>query len=121
MGGRRYVRAPVKAPVEFTPWDPRCIIFGFATDISLGGAFVETDFPVAPGRDVVLRVWPPGWEDEAILPAVVRWTRARGMGVQFSSVGGRETRAIRALVDDWRARSPGALQVGHDTEMVRRG
>ena len=35
LKGRRYLRRPVKTPLEFTPWDPRCIIFGFATDISL--------------------------------------------------------------------------------------
>lgn len=120
--GRRYPRRPVKTPLEFTPWDPRRITFGFATDISVGGAFVETDFPAVPGSDVVIRLWPTGWDEELILPAVVRWTRANGMGVKFNPVGAHEARAIGKLADEWCAgASPDTLQVGHHAEMVRRG
>jgi hypothetical protein len=96
--------------------------FGFAIDISIGGAFVETVFPAATGSDVVMRLWPSGWEEELILPGFVRWTGAQGMGVEFAAVGPRETRAIAKLADDWQIRlSPPALHVGHHAEMVRRG
>jgi hypothetical protein len=120
--GRRYPRRPVKTPLEFTPWDPRRITFGFATDISVGGAFVATDFPAVPGSDVVIRLWPNGWDEELILPGVVRWARADGMGVKFAPVGAREVHAIGKLADEWRSRvSPDTLQVGHHAQMVRRG
>jgi hypothetical protein len=122
MDGRRYPRRPVKTPLEFTPWDPRCIIFGFARDISKGGAFVETHFPASSGKDVVMRLWPHGWDEELILPGIVRWTSGKGMGVEFVSVGLREATAIRKLIDDWQSRaSRPALQVTHHAEMVRRG
>jgi len=122
MDGRRYLRRPVKTPLEFTPWDPKCIIFGFARDISTGGAFVETHFPASAGKDVVMRLWPVGWDEELILPGVVRWTHDRGMGVEFVSVGPREALAIRRLIDEWQSHvSRPPLQVGHDAEMVRRG
>jgi type IV pilus assembly protein PilZ len=122
LKGRRYLRRPVKTPLEFTPWDPRCIIFGFATDISFGGAFVETVFPASSGSDVVMRLWPSGWDEELILPAVVRWTSADGMGVEFAAIGPRESRSIAKLADDWHVRlSPPPLQVGHHAQMVRRG
>jgi PilZ domain len=120
--GRRYLRRPVKTPLEFTPWDPRRITFGFATDISVGGAFVETHFPAASGSEVVIRLWPAGWEEEVILPGVVRWARSGGMGVEFVSVGPREKTAIGKLADEWQSRLlPGPPQVSHHAEMVRRG
>jgi len=122
VNGRRHLRRPVKTPLEFTPWDPRCITFGFAMDISMGGVFVETVFPAARGSDVVMRLWPSGWDEELILPGVVRWTDGHGMGVEFAAVGPRETGAITKLADDWQVRlSPPALQIGHHAEMVRRG
>jgi hypothetical protein len=122
LKGRRFLRRPVKTPLEFTPWDPRRITFGFATDISVGGVFVETDFPAVSGCEVVVRLWPAGWEEELILPGVVRWACTGGMGVEFVCVGSREKRAIDDLADEWQSRlSPGALQVGHHAEMVRRG
>ena len=95
---RRHSRTWVRAPVEFTLWDPKQITFGFATDVSIGGAFVETTFPSPSGSKIVLRLWWPGREEEVLLPSVVRWTGKGGMGVEFVSIGGPETAAIRDLV-----------------------
>lgn len=95
---RRHTRAWVRAPVEFTPWDPKHVAFGFATDVSIGGAFVETTFPSPSGSEVVLRLWWPGRQEEVLLPSVVRWTGNGGMGVEFVSIGSPETEAIRDLV-----------------------
>jgi Tfp pilus assembly protein PilZ len=92
---RRHPRSPVRSPVEFTLGDPKNITFGFMTDLSQGGAFVQTAFPASPGRVVFLRVWWPGDPEERTLPGVVRWTRADGMGVQFAKLGLRETTAVR--------------------------
>ncbi len=98
LKGRLVPRFPVKSAVEFTRWDPKNNVFGFVTDISIGGAFVETAFPAPRGSDVVVRVWPPRWGEEVLLAAVVRWSSRTGMGVQFISVGPRETLAIAALI-----------------------
>jgi PilZ domain len=77
------------------------MFFGFVTDISVGGAFVRTHFPSPAGSDVVLRLWPSGWDEELVLAGVVRWSREDGMGVEFTSVGPRETQAIATLVARW--------------------
>jgi hypothetical protein len=103
--GRRHPRFDLKSAVEFTRWDPRHNVFGFATDVSVGGAFIETAFPAPRGSDVVVRLWPPGWDEEVLLAGIVRWTGRAGMGVQFLSVGPRETLALHALVAGHRARA----------------
>jgi hypothetical protein len=98
--GRGHRRFSLKSAVEFTLWDPKTNVFGFVTDISVGGARVETAFPAPLGADVVIRAWPPGWDEEVLLAAVVRWTSGGGMGVEFLSVGPHEALAIHALVVD---------------------
>jgi hypothetical protein len=102
--GRYHHRFQLKIPVEFTRWDPKNHVFGFATDISVGGTFVETAFPAPLDSDVVVRLWPPGWAEELLLAGVVRRTSNRGMGIQFRSVGPREALAIHRLVIEWRNR-----------------
>jgi len=102
--GRRHYRFPLKNVVEFTRWDPKNNVFGFATDISVGGAFVETAFPAPAGSQIVMRVWPPGWKSEMLLPGVVRWESQAGMGVEFLTVGPREALGIHALVVEHKAR-----------------
>lgn len=98
--GRRLTRVALRAPVEFNLWHPSTTFFGFATNISEGGAFIETASPATPFREVAMRMWPWG-EEELVVGGVVRWKGASGMGVQFLSVGSREVRGIHALVDDW--------------------
>jgi PilZ domain len=100
---RRLARFGVRAPVEFNLWDPRKNFFGFATDISAGGAFVETAFPAPPVSELAIRMWPWGWGEEVIVAGVVRWTGATGMGVQFVSVAWLEALAIKQLVADWQS------------------
>jgi hypothetical protein len=103
--GRRHYRFSLKTVVEFTCWNPKENVFGFATDISVGGAFVTTAFPAAPGSQIVIRVWPPGWKTEMLVCGVVRWRVETGMGVEFQTLGPRETQGIHALVVEHRARS----------------
>jgi len=95
---RRHPRIALRSPVEFFAADPRHVTFGFATDVSAGGVFVQTPFPAPRGRKVVLRVWRPGWTEEVLLRGVVRWTGAAGMGVKFTSLGRDEARVLGRLV-----------------------
>jgi uncharacterized protein (TIGR02266 family) len=101
---RRQFRFPLRSPVEFTGADPKNVTFGFATDLSSAGAFVQTAFPAALGSPVVLRLWRPGWSDELHLCGVVRWSRRHGMGVgmgvEFESMGLREARLIDDLLGE---------------------
>jgi hypothetical protein len=95
---RRYPRTHTRIPLEFTPWDPKHITFGFATDISVGGACVATDFPLPLGTEVVVRMWPLRCDEEAVVPAVVRWASLGQMGVKFLAMGAGARRAIQAVV-----------------------
>ncbi len=98
---RRHTRSPVKTPLEFTREDPRQVTFGFATDIGVGGMFVETEFPAPSGSTVTVRLTLPGLVDETVALGVVRWTASKGMGVKFLSIGVDDTRAIAELVTQW--------------------
>jgi type IV pilus assembly protein PilZ len=99
---RRYSRTQLEAPLEFTPKGPGAkgaAVAGAGTpgvgrDISVGGMFVETGSPPPFGAEVSISVQLPGQKDRLVLPAVVRWTRPDGMGVQFGLLGARETYAI---------------------------
>jgi hypothetical protein len=95
---RRHQRAPVDVPVEFSPKGSQQRRSGLATDLSLGGMYVQTAEPLPFGADLVVHVTFPGQKATFGLPAVVRWVRAgQGMGVQFGLLGARETHAITEL------------------------
>jgi hypothetical protein len=97
---RRYPRGELRSPVEFTGVDPKNVTFGFAVDLSSGGAFVQTAFPAALRSRVVVRFWRPGWPAELHVRGVVRWACSAGMGVEFAAVGWREERLIDELLGE---------------------
>lgn len=70
---------------------------GTAKDISLGGMFVETEGAPAFATAITITMPLPG-VGPARLPAVVRWTKSNGFGVQFGLLGARETHAISKLI-----------------------
>jgi type IV pilus assembly protein PilZ len=67
-------------------------------DISLGGAFLETPHALSFGSSVELAFELPDLDHDAIVPAVVRWTKPGGMGVQFCAMGARETHGLVTLL-----------------------
>jgi hypothetical protein len=71
---------------------------GYATDLSLGGMFIATVAPQPCSAKLIVRLSVPGLPLPLILHAVVRWTNACGMGVQFAPYGTRETSLITQLV-----------------------
>ena len=97
---RRFNRAPLEQKLEFADKgaDAAERIEGMARDISVGGMFVETDFPAAFGAAIVVYIKLPAEKKELVLPAIVRWTKSTGMGVQFGLIGARETHAITEVV-----------------------
>jgi type IV pilus assembly protein PilZ len=70
---------------------------GWAVDIGLGGMFIETDQAPSYASSVVVTIADPLTPHPIRVPAVVRWTTARGFGVQFGLLGVRETFALLAL------------------------
>jgi type IV pilus assembly protein PilZ len=66
--------------------------------MSIGGMFIETMFVAAFGDELTIFMQLPGLKDEVSVRAVVRWTEAGGMGVQFGTMGARETYALTKLI-----------------------
>lgn len=95
---RRFKRAPLNRPVLFAPKDDDAFSDGVGVDISLGGMFVSSEFPAEFGVEVTIHLTLDDASPELILPAIVRWTRPDGMGVQFGPLGARETFAITQIV-----------------------
>ena len=67
-------------------------------DLSLGGMFIETTAPLPYGVALRLYLPLPGLRGGATIDAVVRWSKPGGMGVQFGSMGARETHALTLLL-----------------------
>ncbi|MCA9594716.1 MAG: PilZ domain-containing protein [Myxococcales bacterium] len=75
----------------------RPAVNGMAKDISLGGMFIESGEALPFGLELTIVLKLPGLPQEARLPAVVRWAKPDGFGVQFGLLGARETHAITEL------------------------
>lgn len=71
---------------------------GMAKDISIGGMFVESTEVVPFGTEVTIVGRFAGTKADLRLPAIVRWAKPDGFGVQFGSLGARETHAISQLL-----------------------
>ena len=100
---RRSHRSPLDTVVQVTRKGGQETASGQAKDVSVGGMFVETTSPFPFGTDVIVHARLPGYKDELRMPAVVRWTRSDGMGLQFGLLGARETHAITEIVRKWAA------------------
>ena len=72
-------------------------VAGSVRDIGIGGAFVESSEPLAFGTELVLVAQLTDRGAVLRLPAIVRWVRPDGFGVQFGLLGARETHALAQL------------------------
>ena len=68
-----------------------------ARDVSVGGMFVEADVAPAFGAQVTIIGDFPGGPGMKI-PAIVRWLKSDGFGVQFGLLGAHETHVLASLV-----------------------
>jgi PilZ domain-containing protein len=94
---RVHPRVLVGAPVSCEVRDGATFI-GVAKDISIGGMFVESTEVVPFGTEVTIVARFAGTKADVRLPAIVRWAKPDGFGVQFGSLGARETHAISQLL-----------------------
>jgi len=103
---RRTPRVPLQKAVEFSSDSDEVPVRmeGVARDISLGGMFVETQSPCGQGERITIHLTLPEGRHEFSLPAIVRWTSKDGMGVQFGSLGARDTHEITTFVAARQAR-----------------
>ncbi|HVU05398.1 MAG TPA: PilZ domain-containing protein [Polyangiaceae bacterium] len=98
---RRHQRVAVQISVACT--GPKGeVVEGVAVDLSVGGLYIQA--PSAPpfGAEVSVSGAFPGGAGLKF-PAVVRWTKPDGFGVQFGLLGARETHALAAIVQKGRA------------------
>ena len=91
---RRHPRVRFDADVSFTLKGKTDKLKGRGRDMSLGGMFIETEYPLAHNAELVVSLTIPGQAAPFAIPAVVRWQAPDGMGVQFGLIGARETHAI---------------------------
>ncbi len=97
---RKYARAAIDLPVQFAVKGRGGSASGVGKDLSIGGIFIETDAPAPFGAEIVVRLrlqTPSNDHQDFDLPAIVRWVRRDGMGVQFGLMGAIETHAITEL------------------------
>jgi type IV pilus assembly protein PilZ len=71
---------------------------GLAKDISIGGMFVESTEVVPFNTEITIVGRFPGAKADLRLAGVVRWAKPNGFGIQFGSLGARETHAISELL-----------------------
>ena len=67
-------------------------------DISLGGMYLECAIVAPYGAKIRIFLTLPGLKGEATINATVRWSKPGGMGVQFGTMGARETHALTELL-----------------------
>ena len=94
---RKYPRKQVHPPVTIH-LGSGVQAHAYCVDLSVGGAFLETDAVAAFGAAVTLAFSLPGVDGPAMIPAIVRWTKPGGMGVQFGAMGARETHGVVTLL-----------------------
>lgn len=70
---------------------------GVTRNLSLGGLYMFTDARLPFGTDIQVRLELPALDRPAILPAVVRWQKPDGVGVQFGQLRARDVWALNEL------------------------
>jgi hypothetical protein len=70
----------------------------FAKDISVGGMFLQADGAPPFGTELIIVGMLPGAKKPVRLPAIVRWAKPNGFGVQFGLLGALETHVISELM-----------------------
>ena len=92
---RKHQRVPLGSTVRCF-LDDELVAEGRGRDLSLGGLFVVSSTKLGFGQR--LRVELTVEDVQLLVPAVVRWSTAEGMGLQFGLLGARETHAILGLM-----------------------
>ena len=69
-------------------------------DISVGGMYLEASASPAFGTELTIVGRLPGAKKDLRLPAVVRWVKPGGFGVQFGLLGAVETHVLSELMKE---------------------
>jgi hypothetical protein len=75
---------------------------GHTLDLSVGGARIESDLDVFPGKVIVVRLVVPGMEAPLSIPeAKVQWVDEEMFGVEFQKVKAEELDELEELIDEY--------------------
>ncbi|HEX8750794.1 MAG TPA: PilZ domain-containing protein [Nitrospira sp.] len=75
---------------------------GHTLDLSMGGARLESDLDVFPGKVIVVRLVVPGMEEPLSIPeARVQWVDEQTFGVEFQKVQDEELDELEDLIDEF--------------------
>lgn len=94
---RSHVRVPLEIPIVCEPKEGPAFS-AMSKDISIGGMYVEASETLKFGDELTILAKLPGAKQEVKLPAVVRWVKPGGFGVQFGLLGAVETHLISELM-----------------------
>jgi Tfp pilus assembly protein PilZ len=94
---RSHARVPLEIPIVCEP-KGAAAFSATSKDISIGGMYVDSAETPSFGAELVIVALLPGAKQEVRLPAVVRWVKPGGFGVQFGLLGAVETHLISELM-----------------------
>ena len=69
-------------------------------DVSVGGMYLEASVSPVFGTELTIVGPLPGAKKDLRLPAVVRWVKPGGFGVQFGLLGAVETHVLSELMKE---------------------
>jgi hypothetical protein len=73
---------------------------GVTLDLSIGGARIESEIDVFPGKQIRVRLVVPGQEEPLLIDqALVRWDDEDTFGIQFLTVDQEERDDLEDLID----------------------
>ncbi|MBX3320271.1 MAG: PilZ domain-containing protein [Nitrospira sp.] len=74
---------------------------GKATDLSMGGARIESSLDVEPGKSIVVKLLMAGDDVPIVIEqAQVQWSVDRTFGVRFLDVQQQDRDELEALIDE---------------------
>lgn len=83
-------------------------------DISLGGAYIETDHEVAVGETITLTLSSPALKNSCSIDAIVVRREKNGIGIRFLFTGPHQSRMIQAMIDS--SMAPFSTQENQDRQ-----
>ncbi len=91
----------VSAQVKSLLRDNSHEVEGKATDLSMGGARIESSLDIEPGKPIVVKLLMPGDDVPIVIEqAQVQWSVDRTFGVRFLDLSQEEQDELEALIDE---------------------
>jgi hypothetical protein len=73
---------------------------GVTLDLSIGGARIESEIDVFPGKQIQVRLVVPGEEEPLLIDqALVRWVDENTFGIEFLKVNQKRRDDLEELID----------------------